>query len=105
MSVYESIIQGLNEAVEFEKGTGRARVNRVTAANIVPIPEISSQEVKDIRVSLNMTQVVFAGIMGVSAKTVEAWESGINTPSGTARRMLSMLKADPDVPKKYNFVD
>ena len=28
MSVYESIIKGLNEAIEYESGTGNARVVR-----------------------------------------------------------------------------
>ena len=30
--------------------------------------------------------------MGVSAKTVEAWEAGTNRPSGTASRILSMME-------------
>ncbi|EKO34356.1 hypothetical protein LEP1GSC161_3268 [Leptospira santarosai str. CBC1416] len=30
--------------------------------------------------------------MGVSAKTIEAWESGKNIPQGPAQRMLFILK-------------
>ena len=30
MSVYESIIKGLNEAIEYEKGEGKARVVKCT---------------------------------------------------------------------------
>lgn len=61
MSVYESIIQGLNEAIDYE--------NR-----------------------------------SIAAKNVEAWEAGTNTPSGSAKRMLSLLKSDPKLPEKYNLL-
>jgi len=39
-----------------------------------------------------MTQVLFANYMGVSLKTVEAWEKGTNRPTGTACRLISMLE-------------
>ena len=101
MNVYESIMQGLNEAVEYEKGEKTARSVRMT---ILPPPEISATEVKEIRQNLNMTQSTFAAVMGVSNKTVEAWEKGTNSPAGTARRMLSMLKIDNTIPEKYNII-
>lgn len=101
MNVYESIIQGLNEAIEYEKGNLKAKTALVSVA---PLPDIESSQIKDIRKSLDMTQFMFAAVMGVSVKTVEAWEAGINTPSGTARRMLSLLQSDPELPQKYNLV-
>lgn len=101
MSAYESIMQGLNEAIDYEKGNIKARTETISVA---PLPNIESGDVKNIRLSLNMTQVVFAEVIGVSVKTVEAWESGTNTPSGIARRMLSLLKSDPLLPEKYNIL-
>lgn len=41
-----------------------------------------------------MTQSVFAAYMGVSKKTVEAWEGGRTHPSGSAFRLLEMLASD-----------
>ena len=101
MSVYESIMQGLNEAVEFEKGNLKANTSKLTVA---PIPDIQAAEIRNIRLSLEMTQVIFAAVIGVSAKTVEAWEGGRSKPSGTAKRMLAMLKSDPKLPEKYNLL-
>ena len=51
-------------------------------------------EIKQIRQRLNMTQKLFAAALGVSVKTVEAWESGTNTPTGIANRMLELLSRD-----------
>ena len=39
-----------------------------------------------------MSQKAFAGYLGVSPKTVEAWEAGTNQPSGAASRLLSMMR-------------
>lgn len=101
MDVYKSIITGLNEAVGYEKGKVRARTAKCT---VNPAPEFNAQEIKSVRNSLQMTQAAFAAVMSVSTKTVEAWEAGRNVPIGTARRMLSLLKADPALLKRYNIV-
>ena len=42
--------------------------------------------------------------MGVSVKTVEAWEAGTNKPIGSARRFLSVLKADPTLLSRINII-
>jgi putative transcriptional regulator len=101
MNVYENIIQGLNEAVEYEKGNGKARTSKCT---VNPAPEFTSQEIKDIRLGFGMTQLTFAEVMGVSVKTVEAWEAGTNKPIGSARRFLSVLKADPTLLSRVNII-
>ena len=101
MNVFESMMQGLTEAVSYEKGEQTARSASVT---IAPPPEVSADEVKELRQSLHMTQRTFAALMGVSNKTVEAWEKGTNAPAGTARRMMGMLLADNTIPEKYNII-
>ncbi len=101
MSVYESIMQGLNEAVEYEKGNLSAKAVKCT---VNPVPDFNSSEIKEVRTSLNMTQSTFAAVMGVSIKTVEAWEAGTNKPIGTARRMLSMLQKDNTLPMKFDII-
>jgi len=102
MSIYESIMQGLTEAVEYEQGNKeKARSMKLT---IAPVPEITPKEIKDLRKSMKMTQNTFAMVMGVSRKTVEAWEAGTNSPIGVARRMLGMLQIDNSIPTKYNII-
>ena len=51
-----------------------------------------------------MSQRIFASYMGVSLKTVEAWEAGTNHPSGAASRILSMMEMDVNLTEKYPFV-
>jgi len=71
---------------------------------LAPLKDYGACEIKEIRNSLGMTQAVFALFMGVSKKTVEAWESGRNMPDGPARRLLAMVQADPEILARYGIV-
>ena len=102
MSVYESIMTGLTEAIE-DAGAKDKKLKRRTVT-IEPIKEYSANEVKAIRNKTGLSQKLFAGYMGVSNKTVEAWEAGINQPSGAASRLLNMLEMDAELIKKYPFI-
>ena len=101
MKVYDGIMQGLEEAVAYNEGKIKART---TTMSVEPVPDFAATEIKSIRNELGMTQVLFAGFMGVSPKTVEAWEAGRNTPDGPARRILAMLKVDPTLPRRLNII-
>lgn len=92
MSLYESLKQGLTEAIEYEKGRISLRTNTIS---ITEPEEFNAHDIKSIRLCTGLTQAAFASAMGVSKKTVEAWESGRNTPSGTAKRLLAIIEEDP----------
>lgn len=101
MNVYEGIMQGLQEAVDYNEGKIKAKSSKIS---IEPVHEFRAEEIKNIRSELGMTQYLFAGFMGVSPKTVEAWESGRNIPNGPASRMLAMLSIDPALPERYHII-
>lgn len=101
-SVYESIFAGLNEAIEDAKSEEKKLKRRVVA--VEPIKDYSANEVRKIRKSTGLSQRLFAGYMGVSVKTVEAWEAGTNQPSGAASRILSMMEMDESLIERFPFV-
>ena len=68
-SLFDDLKQGLKEAIDYEKGKGKAKVRTYM---IMPIKEYSNIEIREIRIKAGMTQSVFASYMGVSKKTVEA---------------------------------
>ncbi|GHT94577.1 hypothetical protein FACS1894141_1510 [Spirochaetia bacterium] len=98
MSVYESIIQGLNEAVDYQQGKIKARKMKLT---IKPVERFNTEEIKTIRQKTGLSQVVFAGSLGVSPKTVEAWENGRNRPEGASRRLLELVRDNPDLLRQF----
>ncbi|HML38383.1 MAG TPA: helix-turn-helix domain-containing protein [Bacillota bacterium] len=101
MRAYEGIMKGLNEALEHAEGKRMLQTNKMS---IEPLRTYNAEEIKRIRNDLDMTQTFFAGFMGVSPKTVEAWESGRNMPDGPARRILSMVQMDPKLPEHFKIV-
>lgn len=88
---FNSIMAGHNEAIEVSKGLKTVRKRKVTVS---PVPEDNANKIKEIREALNLSQMIFAEAIGVSVKTVEAWESGRNTPQGPASRFLQLLEQD-----------
>ena len=50
-----------------------------------------------------MTQNLFAQTLGVSVKTVEAWEANKNIPQGPAQRILFALYNNPESVKSFLY--
>ena len=92
MNAYESIMQGLTEAIDYQQGKTSARKTKLA---IKPVNTFSNNDIKKIRRKTGLSQVMFAGSLGVSPKTVEAWENGRNKPEGASRRLLEIVRDDP----------
>ena len=50
-----------------------------------------------IRAKLHLSQGAFAGLMGVSLRTVQDWEQGRRKPSGPAEALLLIAEQKPEV--------
>lgn len=101
MSVFNQIKAGLEEAIDYERGTLEAKTTKLS---VEPVAHYDPAEIKSIRKNTGFTQAVFAQYMGVSVKTVEAWEAGRNHPEGAACRLLALTKADPQFPIRAGIV-
>jgi len=84
---FSGIMEGLTEVLAYEQGKAKA----ATFARKRELPNIN---VAELRKKNNMSQKDFAKILGVSTRTVEAWESGRNNPSPTARNLLYLISLD-----------
>ena len=78
--------------------TKNLRTNKVAVS---PLPHYTRDRIRQIRKELHVTQKVFADIIGVSKKTIEAWECGKNIPHGPAQRMLEIMDKNHDALKEY----
>ena len=85
---FGSIMSGLEEALAYEKGKAKA-------ATIVRKRNLPNVDACAVRKSTGMTQKDFAGVLGVSPRTVEAWEAGRSKPSPTARNLMFLLYKNP----------
>ncbi len=87
-SLFDDLSEGLNQAIAYEKKQGKARTRTLM---ILPVKKYNNEEIKAVRNKAGMTQAVFANYLGVSKKTVEAWELGRTHPTGPAYRLIDIL--------------
>ena len=66
---------------------------------VLPAPpkRMKKHEIVKLRQQLNLSQAVFAGVLNVSVKTVQAWEQGLRQPSDAALKLLTIAKKHPEV--------
>ena len=88
---YDQLKESLEQAIDFKNGDkSKARVSVYE----LPVPEYSADDVVRVRSNLNLSQRSLAIVLGVSPRTVEAWEVGRNEPSGAARNLLYLIERD-----------
>ncbi len=83
----QEILNGIREIKDHKAGKKALRVRSLKAP--------SSPKV--IRQRLKLSQSAFAGLMGVSLRTVQDWEQGRRKPSGPAVALLRIAEQKPDV--------
>lgn len=84
-SAFESIKQGLTEAVGHAKG-------KQVAAKVY---QSSPGDVAGLRKRLDLTQEQFAARFGFSVATLRHWERGDRYPQGPALVLLNLIDRDP----------
>ena len=83
----QEILDGIRDVKAYKAGKKSLRVRSLKRP--------SSPKV--IRTRLKLSQSAFAGLMGVSLRTVQDWEQGRRKPSGPAVALLRIAEQKPDV--------
>ena len=83
----QEILDGIREIKAHKDGQNNLRTH--TLKEPAP-PQV-------IRARLKLSQAAFAGLMGVSVRTVQDWEQGRRKPSGPAEALLRIAEQRPDV--------
>jgi putative transcriptional regulator len=81
----ESIKRGLEESVQFAKGSCPKAV----------VHEFTPVDVKNIRSEIGMSQPEFASAFGISVSTLRHWERGDRKPQGPALVLLNVVAKEP----------
>lgn len=84
---FESIKQGMTEAVQYSDGKCHKAI----------VHKFSPLDVKNIRTKLDMSQTEFASSFGISVSTLRHWERGDREPHGPALVLLNIVAKEPQV--------
>lgn len=83
----DDIRASLQEARDYAAGRPtKAVVHRVTPR---------ATDARDARLKLGLSQREFASLIGTAIGTVRKWELGTRKPSGAARALIDVIKAEP----------
>lgn len=85
--ICQEILEGIRDIEAHKAGKKALRVHTLKAP---ASPKI-------IRKRLKLSQSAFAGLMGVSLRTVQDWEKGRRKPSGPAIALLRIAEQKPEV--------
>jgi putative transcriptional regulator len=88
---YERLKESLEQVVAYTKGDS-SKVH--VSVRKIPVPEYKAKDVSRVRTELRLSQRALASVLGVSHRTVEAWEAGRNVPNGPATRVLYLIEKD-----------
>lgn len=61
------------------------------------VDEINSEYIKEFRRKYALTQAALANIMGVTKKTIERWEQGINKVSRSSSVLFTLLSKNENL--------
>jgi putative transcriptional regulator len=82
---FDKLIASIKEAGDIKAGHKKA--SRVY--------EIKPPEIKTVREKLNVSQIEFALMIGVSVRTLQNWEQGRRKPDGPAKALLRIASRNP----------
>jgi putative transcriptional regulator len=97
--LFFDLTNSLKNAVEFEKGNKQiaTRVRTVATLKVKEPKEWSPRKIQHFRKELNLTQSLFAALLGVGPDAVKAWEQGRTTPTRSTLRLLDLFLAHRDL--------
>ncbi|WP_074038016.1 helix-turn-helix domain-containing protein [Exiguobacterium profundum] len=95
-SLIEESVSQINQFAE-----GNLEHVEVITYKLRDLPEIDLTSIKELRKSLGATQKNFGDMLGVSTRTVEAWEIGRSTPNGSAARLMQLMLDNPTIKESF----
>ncbi len=81
-----------NKLVASLKEAGEIKAGQRTASRVY---EIQPPEIRMVREQLSVSQDQFAGMIGVSTRTLQNWEQGRREPVGPAKALLRIASRNP----------
>ena len=63
----------------------------------IPKVQFTSEQIKQIRKQMNLSQLVFAKLLNVSPSSIRQWEQGKRKPSGSTKILLELLEKAPNI--------
>jgi len=76
---------------------GIISINKKFNPLTIPEVQLTTNQIKEIRENLSLSQTVFAKLLNVSPSSIRQWEQGKRHPTGATQVLLDLLKRSPHI--------
>jgi putative transcriptional regulator len=88
--LFDQLLDSVRDAAAWQRGELSLRTTSLPR----PPARMRAADVRRVRTRLRASQAVFAGMLNVSTKLVQAWEAGRRQPAGPALVLLHIVGRD-----------
>ena len=96
-SIKKAIGETVQDMVNFGFKTSFTEKELNSLGVTIPEVQLSIDQIKEIRETLNLSQAVFAKLLNVSPSSIRQWEQGKRKPTGSTMVLLDLLKRSPNI--------
>ena len=96
-NMFDELMQGV-EDLRLER-TGKVTLKTAMVED-KPRPQITAEEIVQLRENLHVSRPVFARMIRTSTRTLERWEQNKGKPDQGSATLLKLIEAYPDTLKK-----
>lgn len=93
-NVADELVESLTEARDLLRAGRTDRLSLRQVRRVPPPHRYTATAVRSLRHKLNVSQSVFAALLGISVTLAQSWEQGKRQPSSLACRLLDVVKND-----------
>lgn len=95
--LFDDLMEGVSALEASRRGK---RTLRTHAVDFRPAPELTPDELVQLRERLNLSRGVFAAYLRTNVRTLENWEQGRARPNAQAALLIHLVKRFPDTVKR-----
>ena len=100
-SIFKEVIEGLDEIRDARDGRVTLRTTSVPERDS---PNVSGEEIKELRARLSVSRSVLARYLRTSTRTLENWEQGRAQPNDQAALLIRLIANYPDMVERIQHV-
>ncbi len=102
--LFAEIVEGFDGLAAVRSGKRTLRTLRTHEAEMLPLPEITADELRALRERLDLSRPLFARYLRTNPRTLENWEQGRARPNAQAALLIKLVERYPDTVERLAAV-
>lgn len=97
--LFAEISEGMTALANSRQGKRTLRTHEVV---VKPAPEVTAEELTNLREELDVSRALFAAYLRTNVRTLENWEQGRARPNAQAALLIKLVKKYPETVQRLS---